>query len=71
MEGWLSVALADGKTIPQPRAARQYSGRFLLRVSQSLHADLVREAEREGVSLNQYAATTLARAVGHREKKYA
>ena len=28
-------------------------------------------AEREGVSLNQYAATTLARAVGRREKEYA
>ena len=71
MEGWLSVALEDGRSIPEPRAGKHYSGRFLLRIPQTLHAELAREAEREGVSLNQYAATTLARAVGRREKKYA
>jgi antitoxin HicB len=64
MEGWLSVALEDGRPIPEPRVARTYSGRFVLRIPQSLHADLARVAEREGVSLNQYVATTLARAVG-------
>lgn len=72
MEGWLSVALEDGRPIPEPRAGRTYSGRFVLRIPQSLHADLAHEAEREGVSLNQYVATTLARAVGRgREKEYA
>lgn len=71
MEGWLSGALEDGKAIPEPRAGKSYSGRFLLRIPQTLHAELAREAEREGVSLNQYAAITLARAVGHREKDYA
>jgi predicted RNase H-like HicB family nuclease len=71
MEGWLSVALEDGKAIPEPRAGKNYSGRFLLRIPQTLHAELAREAEREGVSLNQYAAITLARGVGRREKEYA
>ncbi len=71
MEGWLSVALEDGRPIPEPRAGKNYSGRFLLRIPQTLHAELARVAEREGVSLNQYAATTLARAVGRREKEYA
>jgi len=70
MEGWLSVALEDGRPIPEPRVARSYSGRFVLRIPQSLHADLARVAEREGVSLNQYVAITLARAVG-REEDYA
>jgi predicted RNase H-like HicB family nuclease len=67
MEGWLSVALEDGTPIPEPRAGKNYSGRFLLRIPQTLHAELAREADREGVSLNQFAATTLARAVGRVE----
>jgi predicted HicB family RNase H-like nuclease len=71
MEGWLSVALEDGKAIPEPRAGKHYSGRFLLRIPRTLHAELAREAEREGVSLNQYAATTLARAVARRDREYA
>ena len=35
-----------------------------MRVRHSLHRDLVRAAEREGVSLNQFAVVALARAVG-------
>jgi len=30
------------------------SGRFVLRLPQSLHSGLVKAAEKEGVSLNQY-----------------
>ena len=69
MEGWISIALEDGREIPEPRSGKDFSGRFLLRIPQSLHAKLAREAEREGVSLNQYAATTLAGAVGWRREK--
>jgi predicted RNase H-like HicB family nuclease len=64
MEGWLSVAIEDGVEIPEPRDPDAYSGRFLLRIPTSLHAELARRAEREGVSLNQYVSTTLAGAVG-------
>ena len=65
MEGWISVALEDGVEIPEPRDPSAYSGRFLLRIPTSLHAELARRAEREGVSLNQYVSTTLAGAVGY------
>jgi antitoxin HicB len=64
MASWISVALEDGVTIPEPRDPAAYSGRLLLRIPRSLHAELVRQAEDEGVSLNQYIATTLARASG-------
>jgi antitoxin HicB len=64
MLGWISVALDDGRDIPQPRALNTYSGKFIVRVPSSLHADLVRTAAREGVSLNQFVATTLARYIG-------
>ena len=60
MEGWLSIALEDHREIPEPRADDSYSGRFLLRIPRSLHAELARQAEEEGTSLNQYVATLLA-----------
>jgi antitoxin HicB len=66
LEGWLSVALEDGREIPEPRHADDYSGRFLLRIPTSLHAELARQAGREGVSLNQYVATVLSGAIGWR-----
>jgi len=62
--GWLSVALEDGDFIPEPRALDEYSGKFVVRMSRSLHRDLVQHAEAEGVSLNQYINIALARALG-------
>lgn len=67
MAGWISVALEDGVAIPEPRDPDAYSGRFLLRLPRSLHAELARQAELEGVSLNHYVTTTLARAAGRGE----
>lgn len=68
MAGWISVALEDGREIPPPRNAvdRAYSGKFLVRLPASLHAELARQAEREEVSLNQLVATALAGFVGWR-----
>ena len=48
---------------PKQREAR-HSGRLLLRMPQSLHAELAEAAEREEVSLNQYITNTLAAGVG-------
>lgn len=66
MRDWIGVALEDGVEIPEPRAAADYSGHFVVRVPTSLHADLVRRAGQEGVSLNQFVASALAGAVGWR-----
>lgn len=63
MISWLSVALEDGVDIPEPRDAESYSGRFLVRLPRSLHAELARAAEDEGVSLNQFVLSALAAAV--------
>lgn len=60
LEGWLAVAIEDGDPIPLPGNAHRYSGRFVLRVSRTMHADLAREAERDGVSINAYINTILA-----------
>jgi antitoxin HicB len=69
MAGWVSVAVEDGLDIPEPPEEGSYSGKFVLRVPQSLHAELVRAAEREGVSLNQFASSALAGSVEWRRSK--
>jgi len=57
---WLTLALEDGDDTPVPRAAREYSGRFVLRVPRSMHASLAMAADREGVSTNAYIVSLLA-----------
>jgi len=60
MEGWLEVAEELGRPIPKPMVERHYSGRFLTRIPQDLHARLALEAERQDVSLNQLVVARLA-----------
>ncbi len=50
-------------SLPEPPTGpqrREYSGKFNVRVPKSLHAALAREAEAEGVSLNQLVVAKLA-----------
>jgi len=63
MAAWLDVALRKGAEIPLPKEDSRYSGRVLLRLPVSLHAELARAAEAEGVSLNQFMVGALAGAV--------
>ncbi len=58
---WIETAYERGLEIPEPSYPEEYSGRFNLRIPRSLHRKLAESAEREGVSLNQYVATLLAR----------
>jgi predicted RNase H-like HicB family nuclease len=60
MEGWIETKLAGGFSVPVPSTESQYSGKFVLRLPKSLHARLAMEAEKEGVSLNQYALYRLS-----------
>jgi hypothetical protein len=48
------------------KRAGTHSGRLLLRMPESLHADLARASERAGTSLNGYINDALAEAVGKR-----
>lgn len=64
MRSWIQSALEDGQEIPAPRSLESYSGKFIVRVPRSLHRALVESANREGVSLNLFASTALAKAVG-------
>src|SRR5919109_1171546 len=52
---------------PKPRQrGGTYSGRLLLRMPRSLHEELARASERDGVSLNQFITGVLAAAVDWR-----
>jgi predicted RNase H-like HicB family nuclease len=66
MTAWLVTARREGKDVPEPKTAQSHSGRLLLRMPQTLHAELARTAEREKVSLNQFITDTLAGALGWR-----
>lgn len=63
---------ADGRAEPAPvepvvataaKARSHYSGRLMLRMPQSLHADLADAADRDDVSLNQFITNALSSAV--------
>jgi antitoxin HicB len=64
MRAWIETAIEEGIPIPEPRPKDDYSGKFVVRVPKSLHRELSEVAEREGVSLNAYLNTALAKAVG-------
>lgn len=60
VEAWIATAKAEGAKIPEPNKFRKYSGQFRARLPISLHAELARRAEAEGVSLNTLAIALLA-----------
>ena len=60
MEGYIETKLENGFEVPEPTSAENYSGKFNVRLPKTLHRRLAIEAEREGVSLNQYVIYKLA-----------
>jgi hypothetical protein len=57
----------EGRTASGRKRGGTHSGRLLLRMPESLHAELARASERAGVSLNAYINDALAQAVGRRD----
>lgn len=47
--------------IPEPIAAKRYSGKFIVRVPPELHRQLALEAAEAGISLNRLASDKLRR----------
>ena len=62
----LEAAEREGKEVPEAKSAQSHSGRLLLRMPQTLHAELARAAERERVSLNQFITAALSGSLGWR-----
>ena len=55
---WSKAEQEDKGKLPSPRT---YSGQFVQRIPRSLHMQLARRAQIEGVSLNHLASTFLAK----------
>lgn len=60
---WLASAVENDDPIPQPLGHTEYSGKIFVRTSPQLHRMVAEAALREGVSMSQWAAEVLARAV--------
>ena len=57
---WITAALEDGNTIPEPSTYDDYSGQFKLRLPKSLHKLLADRSKEEGISMNQYCVYLLS-----------
>lgn len=65
---WIQTAYEKSMEIPEPNSiSDKFSGRITLRTPKSLHRNLVEQAEKEGISLNQYIIYLLSKeSSGHR-----
>lgn len=61
VEAVVSDLKENGEPVPAPLGLRQYSGKLNLRMPPDLHRRLASEAERSGVSLNQFINMKLVR----------
>lgn len=63
----LDIYLKDSNKSNLPQATnpfmKEYSGRFVIRISKQLHRNLAMCAEKESISLNAFCAEVLARSV--------
>jgi predicted HicB family RNase H-like nuclease len=57
---WVGHYLREGRSLPPAPAGREYSGRFLLRITPELHRRAALQAEARGESLNQFVSDRLA-----------
>lgn len=62
IEEWVETLLEDGQPLPGPLSERQFSGRFVVRISPELHRKATLKAMARNESLNQFVAEAIAEA---------
>ena len=67
VRSYLMSCRKHGDPIPKPSASGASSGQFRVRMPRSLHAGLVAQAKREGVSLNTLMVAAAAQLLGQHE----
>jgi len=60
VEEWVEIFEDDKRPLPAPTAGKEYSGKFVVRVSPELHQRSALKALARGESLNQFVAKALA-----------
>lgn len=63
---WIAAAKEAGRDIPKPGELESQSGKWVQRVPRSMHLRLVKQAKREGVSLNTLVVSMIAEELGKR-----
>jgi predicted RNase H-like HicB family nuclease len=61
IELWLDTAKAKRIPIPEPMGRKKFSGKFVVRTPEELHATLAQEALRRGKSMNELAVELLSK----------
>ena len=64
---YFEAALEAGLPIAEPGGGEPASGRVLLRLPKSLHRQVARAAARDGVSVNTFLVSAIAKDLGRRE----
>jgi antitoxin HicB len=62
---YVSALIDMGREVPAPNSNADVSGKFLVRLPKSLHAQLANRSKREGVSLNTLVVSYVAAGVAH------
>ena len=63
---WIAAAKESGREIPRPGEFETQSGKWVQRVPRSIHLRLVKQAKREGVSLNTLVVSMISEELGKR-----
>jgi predicted RNase H-like HicB family nuclease len=63
IELWLETAKKQKIPIPLPMSRRKFSGKFVLRTPEELHAHLAEESIRRGKSMNDFVVELLSDAL--------
>jgi len=63
IELWLETAREEGVEVPEPLSRKKYSGKFIVRTPEELHATLAQEALRRGKSMNELTVELLRKAL--------
>ena len=61
VEEWIELLHTDGVSLPEPLTAKEFSGKFVLRVEPAIHRRLAAKALAAGESLNSYCVKTLCK----------
>jgi len=62
VEEMIELIYADGRELPEPLAAKRFSGKFVLRVEPAIHRRLAAKALAAGESLNSFCVKKLSKA---------
>ena len=63
LDEWVEIHSSDGIPLPDPTAGKEYSGKFILRISKELHKVLSLKAMQANLSLNQFCEKLFERNV--------